>query len=163
MAAHHSRPVPWNTAFDPPSGANLSSWAFLAGTAKVKALSVLGVASTGGALGVFLAALALSFRPSLAWLLGVMLSGNFVLGMLLRSPASAAAAAALTSSSASTSAQLPAAWAALLGDPTALVGALLKSLKSSAASPGNSWAIGAAAAAAVVVFLARLPDEAAGK
>ena len=31
--------------------------------------------------------------------------------------------------------------------------------KATAASPGNSWAVGAAAAAAVIVFLARLPDE----
>jgi hypothetical protein len=57
-------------------GANISSWAFLAGTAKVKALSMLGVASSGGALGIFLSAMALSFTPSLAWLIGAGLSGQ---------------------------------------------------------------------------------------
>ena len=57
-------------------GANISSWAFLAGTAKVKALSMLGVASSGGALGIFLSAMVLSFKPSLAWLIGAVLSGG---------------------------------------------------------------------------------------
>ena len=115
---------------------------------------MLGVASSGGTLGIFLAAMALSSRPSLAWLLGAALSGNFVLGMLLKAPASAAAAAA----AAATAQQPQAPLLAYLSDPVALVGALVRSLKSSAASPGHSWVVGAVAAAAVVVLLARLPD-----
>ena len=84
-------------------------------------------------------------------------AGNFVLGMLLKSPASAAAAALVATSAASSKTSLP----SLLmgGDPVALIGALIKGLKTSAASPGNSWAIGAAVAAAVVVLLARIPDD----
>lgn len=113
---------------------------------------MLGVASSGGTLGIFLAAMALSCRPSLAWLLGAALSGNFVLGVLLQAPASAAAAAAAASGPPQASLM------AYLGDPIALVGAMVRGLKSSAASPGHSWVVGAVAAAAVVVFLARLPD-----
>ena len=94
---------------------------------------MLGVASSGGTLGIFLAAMALSCRPSLAWLLGAALSGNFVLGMLLKAPASAAAAAA----AAATAQQPQAPLLAYLSDPVALVGALVRSLKSSAASPGT--------------------------
>jgi len=37
---------------------------------------MLGVASSGGALGIFLSAMALSFTPSLAWLIGAGLSGQ---------------------------------------------------------------------------------------
>ena len=84
-------------------------------------------------------------------------SGNFVLGMLLKAPASAAAAALAASSTSSQPSLLSLFTGS--GDPAALVGALIKSLKATAVSPGNSWAFGAAVAAAIVVLLARIPDD----
>jgi hypothetical protein len=144
---------------DATSGANASSWMFLAGTAKVKALAMLGVASSGGAMAVFLAAMVLSFRPSLAWVIGVILSGNFIMGLMLQAPVSAAAAAAAAKSTSSSAQGLMSPISSLVNmDPVAVAKAIFKSMEQTAVSPGSSWVIGAAAAAAIVVMMARLPD-----
>ncbi|GAX82868.1 hypothetical protein CEUSTIGMA_g10294.t1 [Chlamydomonas eustigma] len=139
-------------------GANVSSWVFLAGAAKVKAVSMLGVASSGGAMAVFLASMVLSFTPSLAWVMGVILSGNVILGMMLQAPVSAAAAAAAKSASSSSQGMISPLSSLVTMDPVAVAKAVFRSMEQTAVSPGNSWVLGAAVAAAVVVVMARLPD-----
>lgn len=139
-------------------GANLSSWFLLAGTAKAKATALLGLASSGGTLGLCLAAVILSYRPTLTYFLGVALTMNFVGRLLLNAPLAGIAAAAGTTATTPTTQNTTQVLTSYLTDPVGQSLALMKGLKRSALDPGNTWVLGAVAAALLVVLLARLPD-----
>eukprot|EP00195_Chlamydomonas_chlamydogama_P011892 CAMPEP_0202891216 /NCGR_PEP_ID=MMETSP1392-20130828/1331_1 /ASSEMBLY_ACC=CAM_ASM_000868 /TAXON_ID=225041 /ORGANISM="Chlamydomonas chlamydogama, Strain SAG 11-48b" /LENGTH=300 /DNA_ID=CAMNT_0049574901 /DNA_START=30 /DNA_END=932 /DNA_ORIENTATION=- len=130
-------------------GANLASWWWLPGAAKAKATTMLGLASTGGALGIFMAALVLSFRLSLGWLVGAAVCCSFVLLNLLYNPHMLANGASTLATSTAGSSGSVAGW--------------LGGFKSGMLAPGMAWTWGALAGAAVVVLLARLPDPEAAK
>ncbi|KAG2439115.1 hypothetical protein HYH02_006637 [Chlamydomonas schloesseri] len=151
-------------------GANMA--AVYALGAKAKAGTVLlGVAASGGVAGVALAALALTFRPSLRWLMGAALAVQFTLPALLAAPVPympAAGGGAGAAGSAVLTKLLPGwvlagAGEQLAGGALGLgagagagaggLGGFVAALK----APAMSWLWGAAAGALMVVILARLP------
>ncbi|KAG2488339.1 hypothetical protein HYH03_013029 [Edaphochlamys debaryana] len=152
-------------------GANIAAATFLG--AKVKTgTALLGVSASGGCAGVALAALALTFRPTLRWLLGAALAVQFTLPALISAPvpfAPAAAGGAAAAGQSMLAKLLPGWMASAAGDVAgagSLVGAAAAGVGSGPGlggfvtvlkSPAMSWLWGAAAGALIVVFLARLP------
>ncbi|EFJ51117.1 hypothetical protein VOLCADRAFT_103525 [Volvox carteri f. nagariensis] len=139
--------------------------------AKAKAgTALLGVAASGGCAGVALAALALTARPSLRWLMAVGLAVQFTLPALLAAPVPGMPAVAGGAAAAGQSALarlLPGWMTAAAGDQlvggaatvavgsssSSGLGAFLTALK----TPAMSWLWGAAAGALIVIILAKLP------
>lgn len=122
---------------------------------------MLGIAASGGALAVCLSSLALSFRPTLGYLMGAALTLNFLSGFMLNAPLSGAVGAAgglAGAASAQGTATATGTLVSVARDPVGALLAAAKGLQGSALDPGNVWVLGAVVAAAVVVLLARLPD-----
>ncbi len=140
--------------------------------AKVKAgTALLGLGASGGCAGVAIAALLLTARPSLRWLLGAGLAVQFTMPALLATPvpfSPAVGGGAAAAGQSALTALLPgwllgamgggggatAGVAAAGGGGGSGLGAFLAALK----SPAMSWLWGAAAGALIVVILARLPE-----
>ncbi|KXZ46167.1 hypothetical protein GPECTOR_46g236 [Gonium pectorale] len=152
-------------------GSNLAASYALGAKAKA-GTALLGIAASGGVAGVALAALLLTARPSLRWLLAAGLAAQFTLPALLAAPVPYAPGAAAGAAAAGQSAlaRLMPPWlvsgagdqlaggfggaaAAAGGGGGSGLGAFVGALK----SPAMSWLWGAAAGALLVVLLARLP------
>ncbi|PNH09018.1 hypothetical protein TSOC_004362 [Tetrabaena socialis] len=154
-------PLPQRKALASPA-ANLTAASAL-GAKAASSTALLGVAASGGCAGVALAALVLTARPSLRWLMGATLAVQFTLPALLAAPVPYAPAAAGNAAAAGATAlaRLFPAWvlgpvgeqATNAGAGGSGLGAFVAALK----SPAMSWLWGAAAGALLVVLLARLP------
>ncbi len=129
------------------AGANIASLYLPAATAaaasnKMFTGGLLGLASTGGVLGVALCALLLTARTSFRWMLGAAVVAQFAFLTLLASPVLPGV--------------LPVKWLgtnAATGRPATVVDAVAAAW----GDPARVWVFGVAAAAAAVVLLARLP------
>lgn len=165
-----SLPPPSRTSTTPPRrtpGSNLA----VATTLGVKGkagLQLLGLASSGGVAGVALAALLVTAAPtSVRWLLGAALAAQFTLPALLSAPVPGlhAAGGGAAAAGASALGQLLPGWVTAPGGVGAGVGAGaaggggggLGAFVAALQSPALAWLWGAAAGAAVVALLAKLP------
>ncbi|KAG2432185.1 hypothetical protein HXX76_009105 [Chlamydomonas incerta] len=154
-------------------GANMAAVYGLGVKAKA-GTALLGVAASGGVAGVALAALLLTARPSLRWIMGAALAVQFTLPALLAVPVPympAAAGGAGAAGAAVLTKLLPGWVLAGAGEQLAGAGGGAGALGLGAAGGGNgvggflaalkapamSWLWGAAAGALLVVVLARLP------
>ncbi len=151
------------------AGSNMAASYALGAKVKTGA-ALLGVAASGGCAGVALAALVLTARPSLRWLIGAALAVQFTLPALLAAPVPympAAAGGAAAAGQGALARLLPS-WittaageqfgTASAGVGTGVgmstgLGAFVTALK----TPAMSWLWGAAAAALIVIILAKLP------
>ncbi|GLC35072.1 hypothetical protein PLESTB_000551300 [Pleodorina starrii] len=161
-------PGVWFTYIVCALGSNMAA-AYALGAKAKAGTALLGVAASGGCAGVALAALVLTARPSLRWLMGAALAVQFTLPALLAAPVPympAAAAGAAAAGQAALARLLPRWVTAAAGDQVATsavavgsggggtgLGAFLTSLK----APAMSWLWGAAAGALIVIILAKIP------